>query len=87
MLLIAATPVIRANRPEFMFKLISSSGSSAVLAPVLPAQIRVMKLEGENPTTTFFSCEIIERRESDVTRHLLKCGTAIYDINGYLFSN
>src|SRR6266566_8902524 len=77
----------RASGTEFVFKLVSGNGGTVVLQPVLPAQMQVTRLEGENPTTSIFQCTVVERKQADTTKHLLKCGSAIYSIDGILFSH
>jgi hypothetical protein len=79
--------VFHADGTQFTFKLVSSEYNTAILEPVLPVQIKMTKLEGDNPATTFIQCTIAERKDVEITQHVLKCGTAIYQISGVLFSH
>jgi len=87
LVLLSASPVLRADRPVFTFRLISSSPGGAVLEPMLPAWMKMTRVEGANPATSIFQCVVIERNQEDTTRHFLKCGTAVYSMDGVLFSN
>lgn len=79
--------VFRADGPSFTFKLVSSSYDTVTLEPVLPTQFHATKLEGDNPATTFVQCTVITRKDGEGSHNFLKCGTAVYRVDGVLFSH
>ena len=87
LLSLSLAPTFRADRPEFVFKLVSGNGSTVLLQPVLPTQLKMTRIEGEDPSTTIFQCTVLDRKQADLTLHLLKCGSGVYSLDAVLFSH
>jgi hypothetical protein len=78
---------IDADRGQIMFHLIRTKGDQALLEPVIPAQIKVRRIKGENPDSTVFSCDAVPSvGEGEQRINVLKCGLTEYAVGDIILA-
>jgi hypothetical protein len=76
-----------ADRGQIMFHLIRTKGDEALLEPVIPAQIKVRRIKGENPDSTVFGCDAVPSvGEGEQRINVLRCGLTEYAVGDIILA-
>jgi len=76
---------LQAGKGLVTFRIVSSSGDRAVLEPVLPAQLSVVRIKGESQLTSIVQCSTIPSvKEAERRVIILRCGGTDYEVGDVL---